>query len=91
MELFVVFLDYSFNAHGICSDVLLSYLILVISNCANPCSFFLYFYLMATKKRETEVCKGDKFLSSDFLLRNHGHSLIRFLVDVLRKLIYYWQ
>lgn len=43
---------------------------------------------MATKKRETEVCKGDRFLNSDFILTNLGHFLITFLVEVLGKLKY---
>lgn len=48
-----------------------------------------FFYFMATKKREMEVHKGDRFLNPGFLLKNLGHFLITFLVKVLRKLKYY--
>jgi hypothetical protein len=34
----------------------------------------------------TEVNKKDRFLNSDFLLMNQCHSLIIFLLNLLRKL-----
>ena len=58
-----------------------SFLMFVMPNYANAFSFFLYLYLMAVKKRETKMHKGDRFLNSDFLLANHSHFLINILVD----------
>lgn len=44
-------------------------------------SFFLYLYLMAIKKKETEMYKGDRFWNSDFLVANHSHFLSNILVN----------